>query len=167
VTAHGGPTVVRPAGPDDVDALLEVQRSSALTAFAHIFPPERYPFPSAVVRAHWAKAVSRPSARVFLAEQAGRAVGLSAVVPGQLESLFVIPSCWGTGTADILYRHALERLAEWPADEYRLWVLEANARARRFYERRSWRPDGRRSRTSFPPRPWLVGYTLGHRQRET
>ena len=94
-----------------------------MTAFAHIFPPERYPFPSDVVRAHWAKAVSRPSARVFLAEHAGRAVGLSAVVPGQLESLFVIPSCWGTGTADILYRHALERLAEWPADEYRLWVF--------------------------------------------
>jgi diamine N-acetyltransferase len=39
-------------------------------------------------------------------------------------------------------------------------VLEENQRARRFYERRGWRLDGRRTRTPFPPHPPMVGYTL-------
>jgi len=42
----------------------------------------------------------------------------------------------------------------------RLWVLEENHRARRFYERRGWRLDGRRKDARFPPFPPAVGYTL-------
>jgi ribosomal protein S18 acetylase RimI-like enzyme len=43
----------------------------------------------------------------------------------------------------------------------RLRVFEANARARRFYEKHGWRATGRRTRTSFPPHPELLEY---HRQ---
>jgi hypothetical protein len=38
-------------------------------------------------------------------------------------------------------------------------VLEDNARARRFYERRGWRPDGTDRIVPFPPHPLDVGYT--------
>jgi hypothetical protein len=41
-----------------------------------------------------------------------------------------------------------------------LWVLEENARARRFYERRSWQENGRTRVVPFPPNPLDVGYTL-------
>jgi hypothetical protein len=31
--------------------LLAVQRAAAVDAFAHVFPPERYPFPDDAIRA--------------------------------------------------------------------------------------------------------------------
>jgi len=39
-------------------------------------------------------------------------------------------------------------------------VLEENARARRFYERRGWQENGRTRVVPFPPNPLDVGYTL-------
>jgi hypothetical protein len=41
-----------------------------------------------------------------------------------------------------------------------LWTLEANTQARRFYERRAWRLDGRTRRVPYPPHPLDVGYPL-------
>lgn len=41
-----------------------------------------------------------------------------------------------------------------------LWVLEANERARSFYVRRGWRPNGDTRVVPFPPRPLDVGYTI-------
>ena len=41
----------------------------------------------------------------------------------------------------------------------RLWVLEENVRARRFYERHGWRPDGRTGTSEYPPHPVELGYT--------
>jgi hypothetical protein len=42
-------------------------------------------------------------------------------------------------------------------------VLEQNARARRFYERRGWVLDGTERVVPFPPHPLDVGYTLSLR----
>ena len=53
---------------------------------------------------------------------------------------------------------AVQRLRGWGCGWCRLSVLEENQHARRFYERRGWRLDGRRTRT--PPHPPMVGYTL-------
>jgi hypothetical protein len=39
-------------------------------------------------------------------------------------------------------------------------VLEQNARARRFYERRGWRLNGDARVAPFPPYPIDVGYTI-------
>jgi hypothetical protein len=39
-------------------------------------------------------------------------------------------------------------------------VLEANQRARRFYEHRRWRHDGERRRSDFPPYPAALRYSL-------
>jgi GNAT superfamily N-acetyltransferase len=55
--------------------------------------------------------------------------------------LYVVRTSWGTGAADALLDRAVAAVerAEHPA----LWlrVVEANARARRFYERQGWRLD--------------------------
>jgi len=39
-------------------------------------------------------------------------------------------------------------------------VLEDNARAPRFYERRGWRENGESRVVEYPPEPLDVGYTL-------
>jgi GNAT superfamily N-acetyltransferase len=55
-------------------------------------------------------------------------------------------------------RTALDWLAAGGGDEAVLWVAEANARARRFYEREGWTLDGE-TRTS-PLGPPEVRYRL-------
>jgi GNAT superfamily N-acetyltransferase len=60
----------------------------------------------------------------------------------ELYALYVDPGWWSTGTGRSLMG---EVLAATRADRYErivLWVLEKNARARRFYERAGFKPDG-------------------------
>jgi GNAT superfamily N-acetyltransferase len=91
-----------------------------------------------------------PSCPIWVAERDGRIVGLCNTAPdrggepgtGELLSLYLEPDAVGTGVGAALMRHAL---ADLRARGYRaalLWVLEANERARRFYEKGGWRPDG-------------------------
>jgi diamine N-acetyltransferase len=157
-----GPGVVgvRPARPEEPEVLLGIQQAASVAAFRHIFPPTRYPFPAGPVRERWRAALGAAEGRVLVAEREERPVGVVHVAPERLDGLFVLPCAWGTGVADRLHVAAVQTLREWGGGCCRLSVLEENHRARRFYERRGWRLDGRRTRTPFPPYPPMVGYTL-------
>jgi GNAT superfamily N-acetyltransferase len=83
--------------------------------------------------------------RILVAERDGAIVGVATCVregaTGELRSLYVVPEAWGTGVARRLMEAALDALRERGASEATLWVVDANARARRFYEREGWTPD--------------------------
>jgi GNAT superfamily N-acetyltransferase len=70
---------------------------------------------------------------------------------------YVIPEWWGTGAAGLLHDRALELLGP---GGHRLWVLEENSGARRFYERRGWSENGETRVVPFPPHPLDVGYGI-------
>jgi diamine N-acetyltransferase len=160
--SDNGPGVVRvrAARPDEVEALLGIQQAASVVGFGHIFPPTRYPFPAGAVRARWRAALGTGEGCVLVAERDGLPVGVVQVAPERLDGLFVLPWAWGSGVADRLHDAAVQRLRSWGCGWCRLSVLEENHRARRFYERRGWRLDGRRISTSFPPHPPMVGYSL-------
>jgi GNAT superfamily N-acetyltransferase len=61
---------------------------------------------------------------------------------GQVGALYSLSTVWGTGVGRALMTEALARLAEAGYTEATLWVLDTNARARRFYEAAGWKPDG-------------------------
>ena len=63
------------------------------------------------------------------------------------------------GIGSTLHDHALERLHALGAAEARLWTLEENHDARRFYERRGWTLNGETRTVEFPPYPLDVGYS--------
>jgi len=65
---------VRPAGPDEADTLLAIQREAAVDAFAHIYPPERYPFPDDAVRRRAGKLAATVLAKPFSRAQLRDAV---------------------------------------------------------------------------------------------
>lgn len=73
-----------------------------------------------------------------------RVVGFSYLGPCEepgaimLNALHVAPELVGTGVGRLLMLDAVPRLGPYAL----LWVLEKNARARRFYEGGGWRPDG-------------------------
>jgi putative acetyltransferase len=131
-----------------------VQRAASLAGFAHVFPPERYPFPDDEVRRRWREFPGT----VLAAERAGRMIGIAAVADCWLHGLYVVPEEWGSGAAAALHDEALAELAD--CADVRLWTLEENHRARRFYERRGWRLNGETRVVPFPPNPLDVGYIL-------
>ncbi|MFI8006144.1 GNAT family N-acetyltransferase [Streptomyces sp. NPDC086010] len=60
----------------------------------------------------------------------------------ELYALYVDPDRIGTGTGRALLERATARAVADGFREMALWVLKENTRARRFYERAGFRPDG-------------------------
>ena len=60
----------------------------------------------------------------------------------ELYALYVLPAWWSTGTGRALMDRVLDATSAARYLSVRLWVLRENARARRFYERAGFAPDG-------------------------
>ena len=60
----------------------------------------------------------------------------------ELYGIHVDPGLVGTGVGRLLMANALAQLSEMGGERAVLWVLEDNERARRFYARGGWYPDG-------------------------
>jgi ribosomal protein S18 acetylase RimI-like enzyme len=61
---------------------------------------------------------------------------------GEVMTFYLDPTAFGSGGADLLMSAVLVALGGAHFATAMLWVLNSNARARRFYERRGWQPDG-------------------------
>ena len=61
---------------------------------------------------------------------------------GELYAIDVHPDAWGRGHGRALLSYAMDGLREAGYSAAVLWVLDSNARARRFDEIAGWRPDG-------------------------
>ena len=140
------------------ELLAEIQEAASVAALGHIYGDE--PFPRAEVLERW-----RTSSDEILLDEDG--LGFAAVSPGWLNGLYVRPEAWGTGVAGELHDRAVAALRVAGVERARLWVLEHHARARRFYERRGWAPDGTSRVVEFPPHPLDLGYAVDLRQPET
>jgi len=92
----------------------------------------------------------------FVAEVAGEIVGFVGVGPsrdadaeGELYTIYVAPSHWGTGVGRALIQAGEARLRELGYRQVVLWVLDGNARAQSFYESAGWSLDGERRTIEF------------------
>jgi GNAT superfamily N-acetyltransferase len=72
---------------------------------------------------------------------------------GELMALYVDPRQLRTGIGTVLIGAARKRMAARGFAEAALWVLRDNHRARRFYERDGWHPDGTRRSRIYGRRP--------------
>jgi len=95
--------------------------------------------------ATWNKNLSRPERVNLVCETDEGIVGFAAVGPsrdhdthsaktGEMYALYVEPGHWGKGTGRALWERALDELQARGYEDVIVWVLEANARARGFYE---------------------------------
>ena len=150
--------MIREARPDEAETLLAIQRDACVVAFAHIFPPEKYPFPDQDVLANWRAALLEPETEVYVAEDEGVSVGSLSLGNGFLSTLYVVPSHQGTGIGSALHDFALERLRAHGLEVARLWTLEENWNARRYYEKRGWTLTEETRVVPFPPQPLDVQY---------
>jgi ribosomal protein S18 acetylase RimI-like enzyme len=94
----------------------------------------------------------RPDWRTWVVEDEGSVVGFAVTgtsedadadpKTGELYAIYLEPSRVGTGIGRALFEHAVDELRERGFTAATLWVLEANERARRFYELAGWKTDG-------------------------
>jgi GNAT superfamily N-acetyltransferase len=146
--------VIRQARPEDAEGFVRAHEAAWNATIGPIVEQsldDLMPFAARV--AMYRSSIGRASdqGRAWVAERAGEIVGTAIAlrespVSVELRDLYVVPSAWGTGISGSLMSDALESVAVGAQDAF-LWVGEANARARRFYEREGWTPDGE-SRTS-------------------
>lgn len=135
---------LRPAGPDDLDALAAVFIPSL--ALLDFLPPLHGP---AAQRAFLADAIL-PSCTVEIALHGSRPAAFLARENEEIRLLYTHPDWLGRGAGSALIASARQA----PVAALWLWCFEENARARRFYERRGFRAversDGSRNEEGCP-----------------
>jgi len=150
--------VVRPAGAADAEAIARVRIASWRGAYRGIVPDafldgldpvsevatwrERLAGPAAVWM--WVASILEPLAAPRLAGYvtAGPARHAGEEGLGEVWAIYVDPETQARGVGRALMAAATRGLAAHGFREAVLWVFEANASARVFYERLGWAPDG-------------------------
>jgi GNAT superfamily N-acetyltransferase len=102
--------------------------------------------------AQWREIFAAGTSQTVVAQAGKDLVGFASIGPsrddgspagcGELYAIYVHPSWWDHGLGHRLHDGALAMLGSSGHTDAVLWVLEGNARARRFYERQGWRLDG-------------------------
>jgi GNAT superfamily N-acetyltransferase len=153
-----GPTIRR-ATADDADAIGRVQVETWRAAYRGLLPDEIVEgFDVEERRRLWREGLSRPrrpGSETLVAEVGGAVVGFTSVGVwregdepvagiGELFTIYVDPAHWGTGVGRALIERAEESMRAAGFAEARLWVLEGNERAERFYHAAGWVQDGRK-----------------------
>ena len=149
----------RPATPDDLVALRDLERAANLAALSHVFPADRYPFPDDAVLARWAIVLDSPDVSVLVDDRDGHLVALAAYDDCTLRHLAVHPEHWGHGLASRAIDTALHAMDVRGCTVAELWCLEENHRARRLYEYLGWRGTDDRREAPWPPHPVEMRYT--------
>ena len=165
---------IRRAERDELARVAEIHVDSWRIAYRGLLADSILDSLSVASRAAaWEEWFEQPGSELWVALRAGRVDGFSRFQPApdpdlpaefaELTHLYLEPTVVGTGVGGALFHQVLESARVHPYRGVALWVLEENARARRFYERRGFVADG-----EYPPRPeWLgrdvreVRYRIG------
>ena len=145
---------VRPARADDAEDFVrahEVAWNATIGAIIGRPLQEFASFEGRVDRFRTSFEQPLHDAGVWVADRGGEIVGIAIRVGSELRDLSVVPEAWGTGVSGALMDAALEAIRSDGAGEATLWVGEANARARRFYEREGWEPTGETRASELGP----------------
>ncbi len=147
---------VRPAGLADASAIAAVQVHSWRGTYRGQIPDEHLDGLSidrrSVVWTEILGDADLPRTGVFVLEDENKVVGFAHFGPsrdpdaaprtGELTAIYLVPEVWGHGGGRLLLEAAETNLREAGFRTATLWVLSSNTRARRFYERMGWTPDG-------------------------
>ncbi|MEV0004649.1 GNAT family N-acetyltransferase [Micromonospora sp. NPDC050980] len=144
---------VREATPADLDDIVDLHTRARIAYYgAGGLPVEEIVNPELAreQRDGWTAAMDAPHKHVRCAIVDGRMVGLLAMGPphipeanaAQLYQIHVDPDRWGRGVGSTLHGLFLRHLETEGLAVGVLEVWERNTRARAFYTRHGWHPDG-------------------------
>ncbi len=144
---------VRLALIGDIDAVAGIHVRSWQHAYRGQIPDSVLDALDARERAaRWLEWLDKPGRALQVAVREGRLVGFCSLIHsrdegagdavGELAALYVDPAFWRTGAGTALVAAAVAQAYAVGYRTLTLWVLPANDRARRFYERVGFAPDG-------------------------
>jgi ribosomal protein S18 acetylase RimI-like enzyme len=148
---------VRDARPADAEQIADVHVRSWQAAYHGLLPQEYLDRLDPADRLpRWRRTLDetdRTAGGVLVAVADGEVCGAAWFGPscdpdadpeqvGELAGIYLLAEAWGQGLGRSLMATATERLAAAGYAQATLWVLESNARARRFYRRAGWTEDG-------------------------
>lgn len=111
------------------------------------------PYLDALSEDRWTIRLGKGGTTDLLLLDGGRAVATSTLCAardeampgwGEIVSLYVLPEFFGRGYGKALFAYALQQLRQQGFTRVYLWVLEENTRARAFYRRMGFTPNGDR-----------------------
>ena len=144
----------RTADAADATDLAELGARTFTHTFGHLYQPgDLQIFLQNHAPEHWNKELNDPAFEVRVAERDGALVGYVKLGPphlpfeprgeaAELRQLYVVEEMKGQGVADELIRWVIERARDQRADYLYLSVFTENHRARRFYEKYGFEPEG-------------------------
>ncbi len=149
-------TLVRAAVVEDADAIGRIHVESWQHAYRGQLPQDFLDSLSTTRRVgFWRSQLQEPQdeRRCWVADNEGVAIGFAATGPPadddldpgthhELYAIYLDPSVWRHGIGSLLLEHVVADARERAFRALSLWVLESNVRARSFYERHGWKPDG-------------------------
>jgi GNAT superfamily N-acetyltransferase len=158
---------IRTATVDDAAGIARVHVASWQEAYEGIVPAENLSSLDPAAREEkWVRNLrdaADEGVRVWVADDGSRILGFAAVGPAkdedaardqdELYSMYLDPHLWGKGVARDLMRTVLADLKA--GTPMTLWVLADNERARHFYRRHGFTPDGAERLEEFGGVPLL------------
>jgi GNAT superfamily N-acetyltransferase len=147
---------VRAAVVEDAEQIADVHVRSWQAGYRGLLPQDYLdgldPAARVPARRQLLEASDLPRTGTLVAADDGQVVGFAHVGPsrdedadssvGEVFAIYLAPGAWGKGHGRELMAAALADLVQAGYRQATLWVLEPNARARRFYEAAGFRPDG-------------------------
>ena len=153
---------IRAATSEDARAIAEVHVASWRAAYRSLVPDaylERLSVDDREAQRREHLDDSSGEFGTLVAEEDGHVVGFAAFGPsrdedappgtGEVPAIYLDPAVIGTGIGRVLFAEATAGLRDAGYGRATLWVLEANERARRFYEKAGWTRDGATSTNDF------------------
>jgi len=138
--------MIRRATEDDAAGIARVQVETWRAAYADALPSETLRDIDVARRAEQWRGWLGGASSTFVGEVDGEIRGFTGVGEareepgvGELYTIYVLPSDWGTGLGTSLIERAEQELRARGFGSALLDVLAENPRARRFYERQGWR----------------------------
>jgi RimJ/RimL family protein N-acetyltransferase len=142
---------VRPAQPDDADAIGEVHVRAWQAAYRGVMPDAYLDGLRPEERADmWRRHLAALPAdrRLDVITEGDQVVGFAGFGPsddpavGELYAINIDPDVWGQGFGQTLLAAVTVELAAAGYPDLVLWVVPQNERARRVYEAAGWQTDG-------------------------
>ena len=150
---------IRLAEPGDQEEIAQIHAEAWLTAYKDILPPQDLARGSLEARRKlWAGLLAQPGHRHYIALEQGTPVGFFSLIqptdpdlpPGALEvkAIYFSSRHWRKGYGTQCMSFILSHAKTQGSSCIILWVLEANTRARTFYQKAGMTPDGARKPVS-------------------
>lgn len=137
--------IIRSAKPDEGSVVSAIRVASWREAYGGLVP-ESYLAAMPANEEHWNALANgeHPGTELIVCELDGRVVGFACYgtarppnlgYSGELYAIYFLPDAIGKGHGAATMRAAMAGLSRLGHTDMTLWVMEANARGRRFYQR--------------------------------